>query len=69
MTDFVIRNEGSIIILSPISDRARAWVDINLTLETWQDPTAIPIEPRMFEDLADGIVAEGMSIGRGETTP
>jgi hypothetical protein len=69
MTDFTMRLDGNIIILSPVTDRARAWSDVNIPLESWQDPAAIPIDIRLFEDIADGIVVAGMSIGRAETTP
>jgi hypothetical protein len=36
MADVLVRNEGSVVMLTPKSVEAKAWVDENLGLESWQ---------------------------------
>ena len=61
-TDFEIADHGSIIILKPLNDYARYWIDDNLDPEgQWGFGGAV-IERRFFEPIYDGLVADGLTI-------
>lgn len=60
--DFYFRNAISFISLMPVSPRAEVWVNRNIILESWQDKNEISIEPRMFEDIYDGLIKLGMIV-------
>lgn len=60
--DFYFRNEISLIILIPESEKAKEWVTDNLPLENWQNENNIPIEPRYFPDIMEGIKADGLTV-------
>ena len=62
--DFYYRNEGTIIILIPETDRARQWVKRKVHIESWQSQDHIPIELRYFDNIYRGILSEGMTIER-----
>ena len=52
---FEISGGGSVVLLTPISEEARAWVAENVSLEPWQwVGDAFACEPRMVEDLLEG---------------
>jgi hypothetical protein len=61
-TDFEVQTSLSVVFLTPVSNRAEAWIYDNLELENWQGSDQIPIEPRMFEDIKAGIILAGMKI-------
>lgn len=62
-SDFNFRNEGTIILLIPVSDQAKDWTAQNLQAEAWQKlGDGIAIYPRMFQDILDGINAAGFKI-------
>jgi hypothetical protein len=60
--DFYFRNAISFTLLMPISNRAEQWVTKNIKLESWQDRNEIAIEPRMFEDIYEGLINSGMIV-------
>jgi hypothetical protein len=60
--DFYFRNAISFISLMPVSIRAEQWVKENINLESWQDKNEISIEPRMFEEIYEGLINLGMII-------
>lgn len=61
--DFYFVDEGSIILLKPQNDNAKQWTKENMQLEGWQNTTfGIPIEPRYFEQIYEGIRKEGFEI-------
>ena len=60
--DFTVRDEGSIVLLTPLSPSAHAFVEERIGSDNgfqryW--PTVV-IEARYFPDIADVIIAEGM---------
>jgi hypothetical protein len=58
--DFYFVNAGSIILLKPQNDTAREWTKANLNTESWQNTAfGIPIEPRYFDQIYEGIQDEG----------
>jgi len=63
MDDFQIENHGSVVMVRPLNDAARAWVDENVGLEDWQWlGGAFACEPRMVEHLAAGMVDAGFGV-------
>jgi hypothetical protein len=62
MTDFSTMYHGSIIVLTPQTDAAGAWVAENLPedAQTWGRGTAI--DARYFEPIYHGITADGLTI-------
>jgi len=63
--DFDIRDEGSIILLRPLTEAARIWVDENISREGYQPmyPTVV-VEPRYIQPILDGLQAEGYTVQR-----
>ena len=53
--DFRTVNHGSIITLTPCTPEAVEWVNENLP-----DHFNGAIEPRYFNDIAEGIIADGL---------
>lgn len=61
--DFTASNHGSIILLTPKTEAAHAWVNENLQVEGWQTlGSSIAIEPRYFGDIVEGIRHDGLTI-------
>ena len=60
--DFNISDSGTIIFLTPVTERGKNWIDDNLELEEWQGSDRIPIEPRMMQDIKAGIILAGLKI-------
>ena len=36
MTDFIVADHGSIILITPVSKAAQEWIDENVVSEPWQ---------------------------------
>jgi hypothetical protein len=55
--DFYFSDQGSLIMLTPMSKEAETWTNENIYYESWQMfGDAIAVDPRIFEDLFEGIV-------------
>jgi hypothetical protein len=64
MTDFTVRNEGSIVLLTPRTDAAHEWVDENIGQDNGYQalwPTVV-IEPRYLEPILTGIRDAGLEV-------
>lgn len=62
--DFVINNQGSIVMLTPISAEANAWVAENIGQDNGYQPywPTVVLEARYVDDILEGIAAEGMVV-------
>jgi hypothetical protein len=60
--DFSLRDEGSLILLTPLSPSAREFVEQRIGSNNGFQPywPTVVIEARYFSDIAEGIIAEGM---------
>jgi hypothetical protein len=58
--DFFVKICHSIIMLYPETKKAKDWVNDNISLDDWQTEEQIAIEPRMFIDIYDALIAEEM---------
>jgi hypothetical protein len=62
--DVRFENQGSIILLQPLTDAGQRWIDENVSSEPWQWlGGALTVDWRMAEELAalmqdDGLVIE-----------
>lgn len=61
--DVVIENNGSVVLVRPLSDRAFAWIQENVHVEQWQwFGRAVSVEPRYVADLVAGMQADGLVV-------
>lgn len=63
--DFRVQDEGTIVILHPLNDAARSWIDERLygdgdTPMWWGG--GVVIDHGMLDAIADGITDEGLTI-------
>jgi hypothetical protein len=60
--DFSLRDEGSLILLTPLSSSAHEFVEQRIGSDNGFQPywPTFVIEARYFSDIAEGIIAEGM---------
>jgi hypothetical protein len=58
--DFYVKNCHSVIMLYPETEQAKDWINDNVSLDDWQSKDQIAIEPRMFLDIYDALIAESM---------
>jgi len=60
--DFSVRDEGSLILLTPLSPSAREFVEEKIGSENGFQPywPTVVIERRYFSDIAEGILADGL---------
>ncbi len=62
MTDFNLQDHGSIWLLVPQSNEARAWTDKYLShAQTW-GPAACVVEPRYIVDIVTALREEGFTL-------
>ncbi len=63
MADVLVRNEGSILMLTPDSDSGREWIDENLGLESWQWlGNSCAIEWRYAPAIIEGMWEDGLEV-------
>ena len=60
-TDFLIVDHGSVVTVRPLTEAAKDWMAENVALPDWGGWN-VPVEPRYFPDLLNGIVEAGFSI-------
>lgn len=60
LKDFEVSDWGTIVLVTPLTDEARQWVDDNVYTEPWQwMGGGFACEPRMVEALLEGIEVDG----------
>ncbi len=56
-----VENCGSIILLRPLTKRARKWLEKSCACESWQwFGEALAVEPRMVGAILKGALEEGL---------
>jgi hypothetical protein len=63
MRDLLVRDEGSIYLLVPVTPAGQEWVDENLPADAPTWGTAIAIEHRYIADIVNGAIADGLTVG------
>ena len=65
MSDFQIADHGMIILIRPLTEAARQWLDENVVSEPWQwVQGALCVETRVARDLIIEIEQAGFEISR-----
>ena len=67
--DFSILSQGSVAILTPISEAACAWAGENLPDDAMHFAGGIAVEARYVDAIADCIVGDGLTIGNDTGVP
>ena len=62
--DFVLKNHGSILLLHPLTESARVWIDEHIGPDNGYQPQypTVLIEHRYVADIVDGIHASGLEV-------
>ena len=59
MEHVAIENHGSIVLVRPLTEEAKAWLEENVETESWQWWSgALAVEPRCVETLVAGMMEE-----------
>ena len=61
--DFSLNNQGSIVLLEPLSESAKEWVAEHIGADNGYQPyyPTVLVEPRYVEAILEGIKEEGLS--------
>lgn len=62
VTDFVVAGGGTVYLLIPKTDAARAWRNDNLPGDVQMLGNGIAVEHRYISDILDGIKNDGLTI-------
>jgi hypothetical protein len=60
--DILVENHGSIVLLRPVSDAGREWLDDNISSDAQRLGDAVACEPRYVRDIADGAQNDGLVV-------
>lgn len=61
-TDFTVRNEGTIFLLTPNTEAGRQWATDNLPSDAQTWGNAVVVEHRYIADIVEGIQADGLVV-------
>lgn len=62
--DLRVEQEGSVVLLRPVSAAGEEWLDENVQSEGWQwFGGALACEPRMVEAVVRGAQGDGLVVG------
>jgi hypothetical protein len=61
--DVLVRNEGTVFVFCPLTDRAKDWLEENVESESWQwFGNALVVEHRHAWGLGQGMIDAGLVI-------
>ena len=62
MADVKIEHHGSIVLVRPLTDTAKEWMNENVNLDDSYQPywPTVVVEPRFLEPFIDGMEAHGL---------
>jgi hypothetical protein len=61
--DVLVRNEGTVFVFCPLTERATLWFNANVGSEPWQwFGNALVVEHRYAWGLAEGLTSEGFVV-------
>jgi hypothetical protein len=60
VTDFLVRDEGSILLLEPVVPAVEEWFDEHLAGDVTLWGRAVVVEHRYIEDIVNALEAEGL---------
>jgi len=59
-TDFLVNDQGTIFLLTPVTEAATEWADEHLPEEAMHFGDAIVVEHRFIEDIVSGFMNDGL---------
>lgn len=62
MKDFFVNDQGTLVLITPLNDAARAWLKEHVQEDAQWFGRALVVEHRYANDLIEGILGEGFSI-------
>ena len=63
MPDLRVDTHGTVVLLTPLTAKARRWIDSNVEIEPWQRfGDVIAVEPRCVDGLIAGAIQDGLEI-------
>jgi hypothetical protein len=62
MPDITIRNEGTIFLFCPNTERGKLWIRENVAGEALYFGRALVVEHRYARDLAEGMIGDGLVV-------
>jgi hypothetical protein len=63
MSDFMVADHGSIVILQPVSATALDWLDENIGEDAMRwGPKGVVIERRYWPAIYEGLKADGLTV-------
>lgn len=65
MSDFHVNDAGSLVMLEPVTDDAKAWCTWHLPDDAPMWGNAYAVEHRFIGDILDGIEEEGLAVRHG----
>ena len=65
MADIEIMDGGSVVLLQPVSDAGREWIDEHVGEDNGFQPyyPTITCERRYVRDILDGMLEDGLEVG------
>jgi len=63
MRDLLVRDEGSIFLLVPVTPAGQEWVDEHIPADAQTFGKAIVVEHRYIADIVNGALADGLEVG------
>lgn len=62
--DFLLRDHGSIVLLTPCSDAAREWIDEHIGQDNGYQPyfPTVVVEHRYIADIVERIQNDGLAV-------
>jgi hypothetical protein len=63
--DFSVRDEGTLFLLYPQSEAAKAWVEEHIPEDATYWGNAVVVEHRYIQDILAGINEDGLIVDRG----
>jgi len=68
MPDIRVENHGSVVLLRPLSDAGKEWLEANvINEETQRWGEAVVAEPRYVANVVEGMQADGLEVGVSRT--
>lgn len=62
MSDIRVQDEGTIVLLHPLTDRGREWINTQVQADAQYLGRALAVERRYVQDILEGMAAEGLEI-------
>jgi hypothetical protein len=63
MVDIAIENHGSVVLLHPLTDTARDWIEEHVSRDGFHpDWPTLVVEPRYVEPIIYGAIEDGLRV-------